>query len=196
VIYRQNNLLELDHHPVCAAKDASRLFLDRAATPPRRGGEIQLKAMNVVYREAEIADLAAIVEFQAAMARETEGITLDHQILTRGVCGVFEDRYRGQYLVAEQDGGVIASTLITYEWSDWRDGTVWWIQSVYVVPESRRRGVYAGLYKYVQELAGDDERVKGIRLYVDRRNVTAQTVYSNLGMNGEHYQVFEWMKEF
>lgn len=152
--------------------------------------------MNVVYRDAEISDLTAIVEFQAAMARETEGITLDHQILTRGVCGVFEDRYRGQYLVAEQGGRVIASTLITYEWSDWRDGTVWWIQSVYVVPEARRRGVYAGLYAYVQELARGDERVKGIRLYVDRRNVTAQAVYSNLGMNGEHYQVFEWMKEF
>jgi GNAT superfamily N-acetyltransferase len=151
---------------------------------------------NVTYREAELSDIATIVQFQIEMARETEGITLDGQVLSRGVCGVLEDRFRGQYLVGERDGRVIASTLITYEWSDWRDGTVWWIQSVYVVPEARRQGVYAGLYAYIQHLAKRDERVRGIRLYVDRRNTVAQAVYSNLGMNGEHYQVFEWMKEF
>jgi GNAT superfamily N-acetyltransferase len=152
--------------------------------------------MSVTYREATLADLDTIVHFQNEMARETEGLTLDPKILARGVCGVFEDRFRGQYLVAERYNRVIASTLITYEWSDWRDGTVWWIQSVYVVPEARRQGVYAGLYAYVRELAKSDDRVKGIRLYVDRRNAVAQAVYTRLGMNGEHYQVFEWMKDF
>jgi GNAT superfamily N-acetyltransferase len=98
--------------------------------------------------------------------------------------------------VAEQDGQILGSLLITHEWSDWRNGTVWWIQSVYVVPEARRKGIYAGLYAHVKELAQADPKVRGIRLYVDRRNTRAQTVYTRLGMNGEHYQVFEWMKEF
>jgi ribosomal protein S18 acetylase RimI-like enzyme len=84
--------------------------------------------------------------------------------------------------------------LITYEWSDWRDGVVWWIQSVYVRPDARQKGVYAGLYQHIKELVGNDPEVSGIRLYVDRRNTGAQQVYARLGMNGEHYQVFEWMK--
>jgi GNAT superfamily N-acetyltransferase len=109
---------------------------------------------------------------------------------------VFENPSLGQYYMAEQDGRVIATTLITYEWSDWRDGTVWWIQSVYVITEARRQGVYAGLYAYIKRLAESDEQVRGIRLYVDRRNSPAQMVYAKLGMNGEHYQVFEWMKGF
>ena len=89
---------------------------------------------------------------------------------------------------------IVASTMITYEWSDWRNGVVWWIQSVYVAPEARGQGVYKGLYAYVQELANDDPNIRGIRLYVDKRNTRAQQVYAKLGMNGEHYQVFEWMK--
>ena len=86
--------------------------------------------------------------------------------------------------------------MITYEWSDWRNGNVWWIQSVYVVPEFRGQRVYAGLYEHVQALVEADDALRGIRLYVDRRNVAAQQVYTRLGMNGEHYQVFEWMKTF
>jgi len=89
---------------------------------------------------------------------------------------------------------VVASLMITPEWSDWRNGMVWWIQSVYVVPELRKQRVYAGLYEHVQRLVRGDDSVKGIRLYVDRRNASAQAVYARLGMNGEHYQVFEWMK--
>ncbi len=148
----------------------------------------------VTFREAVPADAPAIAEFQQQMARETEDLELDAQVLARGVNGVFEDRSRGQYYVAEQDGRVVACTLVTQEWSDWRDGTVWWIQSVFVIPDLRRHGVYAGLYAYVKSSAEQNPKVKGIRLYVDRRNTRAQTVYTRLGMNGEHYQVFEWMK--
>ncbi|HUP43933.1 MAG TPA: GNAT family N-acetyltransferase [Thermoanaerobaculia bacterium] len=129
------------------------------------------------------------------MAAETESITLNRHICTRGVEAVFEDRNLGRYFVAQSGDDLIASLLITPEWSDWRNGIVWWIQSVYVVPSHRRKGVYAGLYEHVKRIATSNEGVKGIRLYVDRTNTAAQEVYRRLGMNGEHYLVFEWMKD-
>ena len=151
--------------------------------------------MTPGYRDARRADVDDIVNFQIAMAEETEQLRLDSQICTQGVRAVLDDSGLGRYYVAELDGKVVASTLITYEWSDWRNGVVWWIQSVYVVPGARKKGVYAGLYRHVQDLARADANVRGIRLYVDRRNGAAQEVYARLGMNGEHYRVFEWMKD-
>ncbi|HEX9492656.1 MAG TPA: GNAT family N-acetyltransferase [Thermoanaerobaculia bacterium] len=148
--------------------------------------------MQIHYRGGRRDDANAIVDFQQAMARETEEVTLDRDVVTRGVQAVFDDPSRGRYFVAEAEGRVVASLLITYEWSDWRNGVVWWIQSVYVGPEYRKRGVYAGLYSHVKQTA--DASVKGIRLYVDRRNKPAQEVYRRLGMDGDHYLVFEWMK--
>lgn len=150
---------------------------------------------NLIYREAVPADVPAIVAFQLAMARETEELTLDLETCTAGVNAVFADAQRGHYFVAELDGSVVASLLITHEWSDWRNGDVWWIQSVYVTPKARGKGVYAGLYEHIKQLVQAEARVRGLRLYVDKRNTRAQTVYARLGMNGEHYQVFEWMKE-
>ena len=146
------------------------------------------------YREAIPGDADTIVEFQIRMASETEEVDLDRETCRRGVNAVFEQPSLGRYFVAEKDGRIIGSTLITYEWSDWRNGLVWWIQSVYVVPEHRRQGVYAGLYQHVRELVEADPNLCGIRLYVDTRNVRAQEVYTRLGMNGDHYRVFEWMK--
>jgi len=151
--------------------------------------------MTTTYREARLNDLERIVDFQLAMAQETEQIQLDRQVCTLGVQAVLQDEKLGRYYVGEVDNAVVASTLITYEWSDWRNGVVWWIQSVYVLPDGRKQGIYAGLYRHVQSLARADENVRGIRLYVDRRNELAQQVYARLGMNGDHYQVFEWMKE-
>jgi GNAT superfamily N-acetyltransferase len=148
------------------------------------------------YREATPSDVPVIVDFQLAMALETEELELDREVCTRGVQAVFDEPSRGRYFLAESEGVVIASLMITYEWSDWRNGNVWWIQSVYVRPEFRKQGVYAGLYAHVQRLVQADDSLRGIRLYVDRRNVPAQKVYTKLGMNGEHYQVFEWMKTF
>jgi ribosomal protein S18 acetylase RimI-like enzyme len=149
---------------------------------------------QIVYRDATRRDLIDIVDFQMAMASETENITLNRHVCTRGVEAVFEDRGLGRYFVAQLGDDLIASLLITMEWSDWRNGVVWWIQSVYVRPEHRRKGVYAALYQHVKKIAESNETVKGIRLYVDRTNTAAQAVYSRLGMNGEHYLVFEWMK--
>jgi GNAT superfamily N-acetyltransferase len=149
---------------------------------------------EMTYREAHVTDRDTIVDFQIAMARETEEVALDRDVCTRGVQAVFDDPSRGRYFVAEEDGRVVASLLITYEWSDWRNGVVWWIQSVYVRPENRRQRIYAGLYEHVKQIVDSQQNIRGIRLYVDRRNVPAQQVYTRLGMNGEHYQVFEWMK--
>jgi ribosomal protein S18 acetylase RimI-like enzyme len=128
------------------------------------------------------------------LARESEELELDAEVCTRGVRALFEHPSRGRYYLAESGGAVIASLMTTYEWSDWRNGTVWWIQSVYVRPEFRQQRVYAGLYEHVKRLVEADPSLRGMRLYVDRRNTSAQEVYRRCGMNGEHYLVFEWMK--
>jgi ribosomal protein S18 acetylase RimI-like enzyme len=149
---------------------------------------------DVRYRDAVPADASAIIEFQIAMARETEDLDLERETLTRGVDAVFANPALGRYFVAESDGTVVGSLMITYEWSDWRNGNVWWIQSVYVPPAHRRRGIYAGLYQHVRAMVEAEPAIRGIRLYVDNRNKPAQEVYARLGMEGEHYRVFEWMK--
>lgn len=139
-------------------------------------------------------DIPMLVSFQERMAFETEGISLDKTVLTAGVEALFAEPSRGNYFVAVDDDRVVASLLITYEWSDWRNKTIYWIQSVFVNPVHRRKGIYSLMYRYVQDIVKKDESVGGIRLYVDRSNINAQQTYSVLGMNGEHYQVFEWMK--
>jgi ribosomal protein S18 acetylase RimI-like enzyme len=137
------------------------------------------------------------VEFQIRMALETEELELDRHTVTRGVQAVLHDFTKGQYWVAgvtELGGRLAGSLMTTYEWSDWRDGTVLWIQSVYVPPEMRGRGVYRRMYEHLRERVLTSPDLRGIRLYVDRRNLAAQSVYERLGMNREHYEMFEWMK--
>lgn len=146
-------------------------------------------------REALPGDIQSIVSFQKNMALETENLTLDTTVLTAGIESVFQFPEKGRYFVAYTGNKVIASLMITYEWSDWRNLTIYWIQSVYVLPEFRRKGVYSALYQHIRKLAESEDQIGGIRLYVDRTNLNAQSTYSALGMNGEHYQVFEWMKE-
>jgi ribosomal protein S18 acetylase RimI-like enzyme len=155
---------------------------------------MERETMN--YRKAIPADASRIVDFQLRMAMETEAVTLDPAICGRGVEGLFAEPSRGSYFVAQEQDQIAGSLMITYEWSDWRAAMVWWIQSVYVAPEWRRRGIYAGLYDHVKALVEADPSVGGIRLYVDRRNTAAQQVYQRLGMNGEHYVVYEWMKKW
>lgn len=150
--------------------------------------------IKMKVRKATINDHGAIVGFQLAMAHETEGIELDGETVEKGVEAVLNDRAKGQYYVAEEDGGVIASLLTTYEWSDWRNGTVLWIQSVYVSPGFRRKGVYRSMYSHLKKMVMDDESLKGIRLYADKSNLPAQKTYQNLGMSPDHYVTFEWLK--
>jgi RimJ/RimL family protein N-acetyltransferase len=149
---------------------------------------------GLLIRPAEPADAAAIVEFQLRMARETENLELDRATLTRGVGAVFADPGKGSYWIAERGGRVVGGLLTTNEWSDWRDGLVLWIQSVYVVPEERGRGVYRALYERVKRQVEESPGLKGIRLYVEKRNAPAQRVYERLGMTREHYDLFEWLK--
>ena len=148
----------------------------------------------IIVRPAVFDDAIAIIDFQLKMAMETESLVLDYHTVTQGVHKVFEDPNKGSYYVAVDNGNVIGSLMTTYEWSDWRCGTVIWIQSVYIMSDYRGQGVYKKLYKYIQQMIPPESGSRGIRLYVDKNNQPAQQVYEKLGMNGEHYQVYEWMK--
>lgn len=149
----------------------------------------------MIIRQANERDSASIVEFQLAMAWETEQLQLDQPTVVKGVAAVFEDSAKGIYYVAETEGKVVGSLLTTFEWSDWRNGTVLWIQSVYVRPEFRKKSIFSRLYKHIQELVAADRAWRGIRLYADKTNTQAHGVYEHLGMTAEHYQMFEWMKQ-
>jgi GNAT superfamily N-acetyltransferase len=148
----------------------------------------------ISIRKATPTDAPAIIDFQQEMARETEQMTLPDEIVTKGVIAVFENSTRGQYWVAEDNGQVVASLLITYEWSDWRNTNVWWFQSVYVLHEWRRKGVFRSMYNHIKEEA-DKTGVAGLRLYVETNNKRAQKTYEALGMQCEHYKMYEWLKE-
>ena len=124
------------------------------------------------------------------MAQETEDKPLDRDLLTRGVAAVFDDPARGFYLVAERAGERAGCLLITREWSDWRCGDWWWIQSVYVLPAVRRHGVFRALYDHVDAQARATPGVVGLRLYVEWENARAQATYRALGMEQEHYHLF------
>jgi len=145
-------------------------------------------------RHATVGDVHVLAEFNAAMALETEGKQLLPEVVGAGVRSLLGNPASGFYLVAEADGRVAGSLMVTKEWSDWRNGNFWWIQSVYVRPESRRQGVYRRLYQHLQELAAHDPAACGVRLYVERDNVTAQATYRTLGMTQTPYQVFEALK--
>jgi GNAT superfamily N-acetyltransferase len=138
--------------------------------------------MSIIIRQATPADAPVIVTFNCLMARETEGKDLDRALIEPGVRAVLADLHKGRYLVAERDGEIVGQIGITFEWSDWRNGWFWWIQSVYVAATARRQGVFRALYRYVEEAARADPAVIGIRLYVERENGPAHSTYHNLGM--------------
>jgi len=145
--------------------------------------------MNI--RIATAADAPELVEFNRAMALETEGKHLSLDVLSRGVAAVFEDKTKGFYVVAEGEGEIEGGLLVTYEWSDWRNGWFWWIQSVYVRPKARGKSVYSKLYAFLKEKASADAEVCGFRLYVDAENEHAQRVYEKLGMERSNYLPYE-----
>jgi ribosomal protein S18 acetylase RimI-like enzyme len=155
----------------------------------------RLSGSMITIREAVPSDASAIADFQVLMAWDTERVRLDTDIVAKGVQSVFADRHKGAYYVAEIDGAPVASALTTYEWSDWRNGTVLWVHSVFVKEKFRRRGVFRALYSHIRALVESNPQLKGIRLYVDKTNIPAQAVYEAIGMDGHHYRLFEWMKE-
>ena len=142
-------------------------------------------------RDATQADAAFIVAANAALAAETEGQTLDPALLGPGVQAVLDDRSRGCYYIAEIDGRAVGQLMTTFEWSDWRNGLILWIQSVYVLPGHRGSGVFRALFGHLVDLAKKDARICGIRLYVDRNNARAQQVYARMGMHLSNYGVME-----
>ena len=149
------------------------------------------KANDVVVRSAGGGDVDLLVEFNQAMAMESEDKGLDHATLTAGVRHLIENPIDGFYLVAELAGAPAGSLMVTYEWSDWRGGRFWWIQSVYVRPEHRRQGVYSALHRTVRERARSTPDTCGIRLYVERENSGAQKTYASLGMSETAYRLYE-----
>ena len=148
----------------------------------------------ILIRKAKPEDAPVIIDFQQKMAWETEKMTLTADIVTKGVYAVFSNPFNGQYWVAEDSGKVIASLLITSEWSDWRNTNLWWFQSVYVLPSHRRTGIFRSMYQHIRNEA-DKLGIAGLRLYVEINNSSAQKTYESLGMKCEHYAMYEWMKE-
>lgn len=146
---------------------------------------------RVNIRTAAANDLDIIVSHNLAMARETEGRRLDPQTVRAGVQRALRDSMRGVYYLAERDGKIVGQLLITREWSDWRAGWFWWVQSVYVAPDARRQGVYRALYEHVLAAARAQPDVCGLRLYVERQNSRAQQAYERLGMKRSAYQIYE-----
>ncbi len=146
---------------------------------------------DIQVRQASLMHLDTIVDFNAAMAKETEDKDLDTKLLRSGVEAVLTHNDRGFYLVAEHTGRPVGQLLITYEWSDWRNAFFWWIQSVYVSPEYRRMGVYKALHVYAAVQARRQSDVCGLRLYVDKDNRIAQGAYASLRMRQTHYDMYE-----
>lgn len=145
--------------------------------------------MNI--RLAHRDDIDALVEFNHAMAVETEGKRLDRDVLGPGVEAVFNDHNKGFYVVATDGDHVVGALMVTFEWSDWRNGWFWWIQSVYIKHEARGQGLYRKMYEFVKQRAEDEGKVCGFRLYVETDNTHAQQVYAGVGMKRSHYVMFE-----
>ena len=150
-------------------------------------------ATNIKIRPACTADVETIASFQCRLAQESEGLALDGDTVRKGVRAVADDLDKGRYWLAEIDGKTVACTMILREWSDWRNASVWWIHSLYVLPEFRRRGVLKTLYGHLRSLVEADESLRGLRLYVEKDNRTAMAAYEALGMDGQHYKLYEWM---
>ncbi len=146
-------------------------------------------------RKATKEDIVSIVAFNQAMALETENLSLDTSVITSGVEEIFNDSSHGFYIVCEIENTVRACLLITYEWSDWRNGLFFWIQSVFVQKEYREKGLYKMMYEFIKTQVDNSNEIVGIRLYVDNDNLPAQKVYSKLGMGKSNYQLFEYSKK-
>ena len=145
-------------------------------------------------RPATPSEAPLIVGFQLHMAEESEGAQLDRDTLTAGVAAVLDGRAQASYWMAEDEQQVVGMLMTIPEWSDWRNGTVVWIHSVYVVPKARRRGVFRSMYGHLLKMVRESDDLVGLRLYVDRTNERAQQVYEAMGMTREHYHMYEWLK--
>jgi len=148
----------------------------------------------IEIRKATRSDIPVLVDFQCLLATESENVTLDTDILTKGMTAMFDDPSKGVYYVAVDGSEIAGCHMITYEWSDWRNGMVLWIQSVYVKESHRKKGIFKKMYDNLADLIKKDPGLRGLRLYVDKSNERAMKTYEAMGMDGSHYTVYEWMK--
>ena len=141
---------------------------------------------------AQKGDAEFIIAFNQKMALETENRQLPDDVIGPGVHAMLDDPQKGLYLLAKNENGeILGQLMVTFEWSDWRNATFWWIQSVYVAPEARRQGVYRLLHERVRTMAQESQKACGIRLYVEKENRGAQKTYEDLGMHHSHYFMYE-----
>lgn len=147
--------------------------------------------MNITVRDATAADIDAIVGYNQRLAQETEGKSLAPAVIGAGVRRGFASPEMCRYFVAEADGRVVGTTMLTYELTDWRDGVIWWLQSVFIEPEFRRHGVFRSIYRHIEALAREQPDVRGLRLYVHRDNARAMKTYESMGMEKAGYELYE-----
>lgn len=147
-----------------------------------------------MIRIANLKDERSIIEYNIALAKETEDFDLDLETVSKGVKAILNDSNKGHYYVYEEKGGILGQLLVTFEWSDWRNANFWWIQSVYVNKSHRQKGVFQALFEHVKQEAAKQKSVCGLRLYVEKNNQVAKKTYTKLGMYETYYNMFEWMK--
>ncbi len=149
---------------------------------------------HILIKKASYEHLHVLVDMQQRLASETEHVYLPTETVTKGMTALFDDPKKGEYHVAMDGKEVVGCFLITYEWSDWRNGMVWWLQSVYVSETARKSGVFRKMFEHISGVIEHDPGVIGLRLYVDKTNERAMKVYEAMGMDGSHYTVYEKMK--
>jgi len=149
----------------------------------------------ISIQKAEVQHIDILIDFQQRLAHESEGVRLDGSTLRKGMEAMFADPGKGLYYIASDGAEVVGCHMITYEWSDWRNGMVWWLQSVYVKESHRKKGIFKMMYDNVISMIRKDPNLIGLRLYVDKSNERAMKVYGAMGMDGSHYTVYEWIKD-
>ena len=149
----------------------------------------------IIIEKASPNHIITLIDFQQRLAEETEGMSLSHEVLHAGLSAMFDDPAKGVYYVAIVDEKVVGCHMVTTEWSEWKNGTVLWIQSLYVLESHRKYGVFKAMFKNITDMITNNPRFIGLRLYVDKSNTHAMKVYEAMGMDGSHYTVYEWMKD-
>ena len=149
----------------------------------------------ITIQKAERQHIDTLIDFQQRLAYESEEVVLDGSTLRKGMEAMFADPGKGLYYIALDGEQIVGCHMITYEWSDWRNGMVWWLQSVYVTESYRKKGIFKMMYDNVISMIKKDPNLIGLRLYVDKSNERAMKVYGAMGMDGSHYTVYEWIKD-
>jgi GNAT superfamily N-acetyltransferase len=145
-------------------------------------------------QKAALTHVDVLIDFQQRLALESEGVQLSGETLRAGMNAMFTDPSKGSYYIAMEDEVIVGCHSVTFEWSDWRNGMVWWLQSVYVKESHRKKGIFKMMYDNIITIIKGQPELIGLRLYVDKSNTRAMKVYESMGMDGSHYTVYEWMK--